>query len=292
MDLGKLARRTKGRQSLQPPIKVRVSVEDHIKACGQGVKWTVKPIYHFPKPVPTRGPSTSFSKQARLRALLKIASIDWQRAEPCLFTTLTYPPELHGVMPNTITRHRSEFWRYIEKHVGRHVPAFWRVEWLPRESGIHAGEIAPHIHLLIYTVPFIAWQDVAIFWMRTINFYGYIRTEIRKAKSKKQAGYYASKYAAKSSGINSLVNVPYLNNLGRQWGILREDCLPKHQKHDCELPKGARTEYARKVALQGLPQHNEYGNESFTLLGPRASVVQEILFGNLLDDMIPGIEDK
>ena len=103
-------------------------------------------------PVPAgrgaRGIITGFSKSSRRRMVDKLMRLDWN-AGKAFFLSLTFH-ESYGLdasrwhLALKLFRLRLEY-RYGERLAG----AIWRLEVLPRKSGIHRGELAPHYHLLL-----------------------------------------------------------------------------------------------------------------------------------------------
>lgn len=225
----------------------------------------------------TKKPVCQFSRQSRLNLLSFFNKMDWTNAAPGIFITLTYPDEVECRKRKLLNLHRHVFWRHVEKHVGRHVPAVWRLEWLPRLSGDKIGEPMPHFHLLVFGVEFIHRSRVNAWWNSTLGHEGYVRTETKRMKNDRQAGYYLSKYLAKVH--SSLVITAYLSKIptGRQWGILRKSIVPMCEKYNVRLENGPFADELRELAALERPQVNAYGTASFTLLGDKAEAVGRVL---------------
>ena len=259
---------------------------DIVTIRGQFLKWKVNDDYFHPPVRRKRNAVWEFSRASRLRIMCYMASLNWKLCYPASFITLTYPDLDHFPYKKERNQHRHEFWRYVETYLGRQVPAIWRVEYPVRKSGKWEGKSYPHYHLMAFGVKWIPWQKVREFWGKALNHDGKLVTEIRRIQNERKAGHYTSKYTAKRSE-SSLVNVAYLNNdSGRHWGIHRKNLLPLHAERVVENPECRRMALARKIALEGRTQLNEWGYESFKLLGPLAQFVAAIIFDGALDDML------
>jgi len=230
-----------------------------------------------------RGFIMGFSKASRFRLIKLLAKIDWQQAEPCLFITLTVPDEVEADKPGFMTRAKTIFWRYVEKHLGRKTAAIWRIEWKDRKSGERKGELFPHAHLMVFNVKWLEYEKVNEWWGKSLRYTGeYLRTETKAMRNPAQAGYYVSKYCAKLDC--SLVNAAYLNkHRGRQWGVLRPSLLPFCEQSKVNIPNSELTEFCRALAEGERPDLFEYGNKSFTMIGPMADRIFALIAESEID---------
>jgi hypothetical protein len=70
------------------------------------------------------------------------------------FVTLTYPDEF-----DKFALYREEYKRHFElvcKRIERRFPGsacLWKLEFMPRKSGVNKGKIAPHFHIFLFGVP-------------------------------------------------------------------------------------------------------------------------------------------
>jgi len=266
---------------LAPPIHWRGEDGDTLEITYQGqfLKWRE---LQEPQPQidpPKRGRVTEFTKASRLRMLSYIAKVDWQANVPCLFITLTYPDSVNIRENYKATQHRSVFWRDLEKGVGHHVPALWRIEWVQRKSGKRKGEYMPHLHVITFREKYISHLDVNKWWRKAIGVKK-VRTETKGMVNERQVGYYVAKYSAKVDD-HSLVNAAYLNNIppGRQWGILRKQLIKLHEKRVLRVKPDEQTDKIKAFGLEGFEWLNAAGTGSFTLLGNRAPQIGDIFFG-------------
>lgn len=230
-----------------------------------------------------RGQVTGFSKASRWRMIQRVAAVNWEQAQPGLFVTLTYPDEIPIQDPYTSNMHRSVFFRYMEKHLGKNVSAFWRMEWKPRLTGMFVGYPYPHFHLIILQVKFVHHASVNSWWRSAIGWADYCRTETKGITNEKAVGAYLSKYCSKPAA--SLVNAAYLNSVppGRQWGILRPNGVPWYQTREITLPDCSIVEDSFEVAANKWEDLLKV-RRSYSLLGPAAAVVSAKIFGrNYLD---------
>jgi len=257
--------------------QILVYVQGNTLVCKQPTLRLNKPV------VPPRVMGSDMTDKSRFNLLKTIHSINWEAKRKCLFCTLTYPE--HGYFGNCREggMHRSQFWRCIERYLGRHVPAFWRIEWEDRKSGRNLGLLWPHVHLLIIGVRYIPYTLVHDSWA-AIQGVPKIVTEIREVKGREDAARYAAKYAAKT-GPGSLVSAPNHNTRprGRQWGVLRKKLLPVEECTGFVINDPALIDEL-KIAIPKLHDYAvQFGNTTFTLLGKSAKVMEGILREKGLD---------
>jgi hypothetical protein len=104
-----------------------------------------------------RGAVSGFSCKARSRMLRLVASLNFEIHPQ--FVTLTYPHE----WDNDPLAWKSDLDTF-GKWLLRAYPAasfIWKLE--PQKRG------APHFHLLVYGIPFLPWQNVAVRWAEIVN---------------------------------------------------------------------------------------------------------------------------
>jgi len=235
--------------------------------------------HHFQYVTPSAGGKrstvTAFTQASRLRLLKNLATFDWPKIENSLFVTLTYPDEEALQSQEQRNRQRYLFHRSLEKEFRRPIPALWRIEWLPRQSGEWQGEVIPHWHYLLFNEPFIPHEFVNDRWKRTIGHDGYCRTEVKAAKQEEAVGMYISKYLGKETVTSSLVYAAYHNIRGRHWGMLRKDLIPKcdaRHYHDLDKEEEA---FLLEFAKKEIPFFPQEGRQSFTLLGKKTTKLIE-----------------
>lgn len=185
---------------------------------------------------PTRGKITRFSKRSRKRMMEAMAKHSFSKSPK--FVTLTFTDEaLQKMIPHlgSIKYALDLLQRRIQRHDSQ-LAHIWRIEWVDRKSGTLKGRIAPHFHLIIDgevrdNKKFHEWLKDA--WMEVLqNWCPNTRKPIvdyEIARSRKHAGYYVSKYVAKTddiwqeieqSGIN-LDCEPFHKHcsvMGKHWG--------------------------------------------------------------------------
>lgn len=164
-----------------------------------------------------RGTVSEFSRASRKRLMELFASIDKRGQQLPLFITLTYPgkPELwEHFTPDDWKRHLDNFCKRLQRAYS-HSTIIWRLEFQTRG--------APHYHLLLFGVPFVAADWVARAWWEVVGSgdpdHLQAGTEVRRCRSWRQAGAYVSKYLAKAGECP--VDFP-----GRFWGIRGRQFLP------------------------------------------------------------------
>ncbi len=190
-----------------------------------------------------RGEIIEFSAAARRRMLVTLNSIDRSRIEKPFFVTLTW----HDCWPEHSadrTRQLDALIKRLEVVFGQ-FPFIWRVEWKPRLSGAREGEMAPHLHLLVflpattvvggylprkqreYAAEMRLRNRVAFAWNEIVAAgddahlnVGLRRKSCELVKTWRGANAYAAKYMAKLESF-----VPGSAGIGRNWGIRRKGLL-------------------------------------------------------------------
>lgn len=161
----------------------------------------------------TRGVVHGFSRQSRGRLLKTLAKLNRQAVSRALFVTLTYPLS-ESVSFSSSKRHLEEFARRLGKAFVR-CGVIWRME-LQKNGQIH-------YHLIVVGARFIPHDWVRRCWASVI-YRGdkdrYVRTEVRRVASFKEALGYAAKYAAK------LPDDEAIDTEGRVWGIYGRRHIP------------------------------------------------------------------
>ena len=241
-------------------------------------------VYRSRKP---RGRITSFSRRSRFRMFKMIATIDWSNAMKGLFVTLTFPDECWPHKAVDRMRWLAEWFRRMERYAGRPMSAIWRCEWVERKSGIHRGNVLPHFHLIIFDVQYLPWAKVRSEWCSTIGAHGYVRTETKRLRSKKDHGVYVAKYAAKLPDSSSLVNVSYSRIDGKHWGYHRGKGLPRYNGWYFEDISLANVQVLRDIADSELPWYDIAADAGFCLIGTIGEKLAKACLDLLLDSETP-----
>jgi hypothetical protein len=170
----------------------------------------------------------------------------------------------------------------MEKYLGREMPAAWRVEWVPRKSGLYTGDPFPHWHLLIFTIGFIPYEEINLMWRKAIGYDGYTRTDIRRVDEKGCTQMYMAKYIDKNAVPLSLVIAAYQSKPGRAYGWLRKEKIPRHPEQLFTDLTDAQRACLIDMASERLPLVSDDYETSFTLLGDGVRDVLEILTDDAL----------
>lgn len=167
-----------------------------------------------------RGDVLGFSSASRRRLMRTIASME--RAERPVFVTMTYPDVFSDSM---------DVWKRdidtFGKRLARKFPEggfVWRIEFKVRKTGISAGKLAPHFHLLVYGARFnrlLKWVSRA--WWRVVgsgdgnHLLAGTRVELIYSQGgiMRYVGKYVAKVATYPEGWR-----------GRAWGIVGRKNLP------------------------------------------------------------------
>lgn len=250
-----------------------------IRLQGQLLTWKDRSKAMPPDTGKCRGRVYGFSRDSRLRMMKTIATIDWEKAKPVLFLTVTYPDECGEQTNKTVGVHRAVLWRYIEKYLKKQTCCIWRIEWKPRLSGVYESELMPHLHFLILNTRWIDKDDVKVMWGKAINYDGIPVTWIEEADEEDTTAFYVAKYCEKA-GLSVLDNAAYHNTpSGRQWGILRKELVPFCPEYKVIVPVCQLIDDIKDVATSGWVSTKIAGFSSFTLFGRRATETGEKIFG-------------
>lgn len=165
-------------------------------------------------PTGKRGRITTFSRKSRSRMFKCFGKTNKALLSKSLFVTLTYP----RIFPTDSDTFKAHFhaWRQRLTRTFPNAGAIWRLEFQKRG--------APHFHLLVVGIPFIAkewvsrsWYEIAGGGDRANLKYG---TRIERITGSKKASQYVAKYAAKLPDSSGLTDFP-----GRLWGVIRRTAL-------------------------------------------------------------------
>jgi len=231
-----------------------------------------------------------------------LARLDFQRAGFVCFVTLTYPDRDGPPSAETSERDRCTFLKRIRRRYPI-ASALWRREWEPRESGEFIGVGYPHYHLLCFGLPFVPYEVVNEWWRETLDYDGYVRTEIKAIQQWRKAVYYVAKYMAKvpaskaagdgpgtvrevpdqpggeaasslvystkvtgdSGGTEEEAVAPAGTPIGRSWGIFNRKDLPFAECKTVRVEPGEWLSQAKEMAQCVWSRVGEYSNCGFTL---------------------------
>lgn len=159
-----------------------------------------------------------------------------------LFVTLTCPggTPAHWVpyarrLKRDLETFLKRFWRLEKWGWGPGAFVIWKLE--PQERG------APHIHLLMFNVPYLEHETVARWWHEIVGSgdVDHLRagTQVEGTRTWARAGYYISKYMGKGTGafISEKYRGAYTaeetaavldlwRNPGRFWGVRHREHMP------------------------------------------------------------------
>ncbi len=170
-----------------------------------------------------RGNVGGFSKGSRKRCLQTLGSIDKTGSAPPLFVGLTYPGDHWPDDPAQWAQDLENFYARLCRHRSwANIAIIWRKE--PQKRG------APHFHLFIFGLEFLAWQWVGATWADITGGNPKTCSDVEKLRSWRGAMFYASKYMAKvadddAGGFTTATGTP-LTEVGRHWGVMGRKHLP------------------------------------------------------------------
>jgi len=242
----------------------------------KGAALIYKTSHHFAIPVTAkkRNPITQFSRASRLRFLKYLAGIEWSKLHYGHFLTFTFPDPRAEEHYETRTRWRAELLRRMERHVGRLLCGLWRWEFMPRKTGMRKGQSCPHLHLVMFDLPFISYNWCRKTWREVIGFNAYVDFQGEQIPSGQNASYYIAKYAAKVSDPSSLGICAYLRTPGRFWGPIREDIIPRFDIVWAREPTEAEMEILLEFARECIPWQDKKSDRGFCLFGGFAKAME------------------
>lgn len=221
-----------------------------------------------------RGEIKVFSKASRRRVLRLVATM--KRTEISIFATMTYPDNFER-NPKKVKKHLDNFFKRLLRKCPDAI-ILWRLEPKQRKSGINAGEIAPHFHLLIWNVDYKNLRE----WIPQ-NWYGVVGsgdekhlaagTRVERVRSSRGVLFYTAKYICKSDSY-------VMAGWGRYWGVVNRDMLQTIQGKETEIEiddataktilrymqRKASEVYNRKGKFVGTRKFPKWGYK-FTLIG-------------------------
>ena len=242
----------------------------HVEIQGSCVKVTVTGK-NVVMPKKTKGCQCGpFSKGAMMRMLRYMNRIDWKQIDHALFITLTYPDQVAFERKDERNQHRYLFMRYVEMKLGKHVATIWRCEWKIRKTGEFAGCVAPHFHVIIPNVQYLAFADVNEYWRLAIGGPQQVATDVRRVTGHQGALRYLAKYVGKDNYLDKLV---YLNNgveVGRSWGVTRKHLIPMSPIRVSRPLTDAERDRVQLAGTNKLRWYDPTDEVGFTLLGDEA----------------------
>lgn len=246
-----------------------------ISLCKTGYKRTIEQEQK-------RGVVVEFSARARSRRLRRIAEVNWRLVGESSFITLTYPDEVSDHTMSERKTHRYLFNRWLCKTIGRPLGCFWRVEWLPRQSGNFIGQLRPHMHLLYLNTPKICWLRAMAKWMTIIGVKRFTQVNIKPLEIAEAVSVYVAKYTAKEASTLLLDDVPKRNRTGRHAGELRKSLIPTHDKKVVSDIEEYLVIKLKQRANELLWWYDVKWDDGFTLLGSDAEELIKELEENYL----------
>jgi hypothetical protein len=135
------------------------------KACTDGALCEIKPpslsLQQTVRATSTkRGKIKGFSRGSRGRLLKTVGRLR-QDVLP-VFVTLTYPDDF-PVTPERWQRDLAALWRRIKRQWPE-AAAIWKKEFKRRKSGVNAGKVAPHYHMMLWAAQLVAQEEAD--WIR------------------------------------------------------------------------------------------------------------------------------
>lgn len=184
--------------------------------------------------IPKRGKVLEFSRRSRRRLMTSLAIVDQDQAGLPSMLSLTYPDEgvPWPIPEGKVKRDLGVLRLRFERRYGKR-PILWRRETQTRKSGSHRGDLAPHVHALVWgTVPTREDREwISRTWYEIVGSGEpkHLRagTQWFQPESWRGTLAYVSKYHAKLSDVPTV---------GRSWGYWWRELLPVKLISD-EIPQ-------------------------------------------------------
>lgn len=248
--------------------KAHISPRVKIYKDGSLIK-CAKNVSQIPVGGGRRGSVKTFSRGSRLRMKYTLGKV--KRSAIPLFCTFTYPDGF-PVDFDIWARHID----LLRKRLARRGwGAGWRKEFKKRKSGVNAGKVAPHFHLLIWGAKYaevLFWANKA--WYEIVGSedirHKNAGTRIETIRSKRGAVGYVGKYVTKEEqqDIDAFMEENEVNSLGRMWGLINADKIPWSDCEEIELdvPEAnylmrLMRRYMKMKKRKGLPAVNMLCND-------------------------------
>jgi len=145
-----------------------------------------------------RGEVRGFSRASRKRMLDRLNQVPVDLLSSALFLTLTFPDEFPEIAES------KRMLAAFVKRLRRRWPecsGVWRLERTVRASGSNIGELAPHFHILLFSVPWIRAEWLARSWFEVVGSgdgrHFRAGTSVERCRSRRGAMHYAAKYMTK-----------------------------------------------------------------------------------------------
>jgi len=179
----------------------------------------VRRRYSQPKPNPyqsPRGAIREFSRKSRTRLQQTLCAMPKRHVGTgVLFITLTYPSSYPGQW--RLWKRQLDTWVKRLRRRWPRAAGLWKLE--PQKRG------APHFHLLVVGVPFIAKQWVSASWYEVVGSQDARHlaagTQVQLARSHRGVIAYAAKYTAKRQELPD----DWQDGVGRWWGVFNREGL-------------------------------------------------------------------
>lgn len=256
---------------------------ESISWCGSVLVWKSKRKPKHQIGPGKKKPIYEFSRASRFNLLKALSRIDWPAVLPALFVTTTYPDSADCQEYTETSKHRYLFHRSLEKRFDRKLPCVWRKEWKPRKSGSNLRMLFPHFHWLFFNTSFIAHQHINEAWASTIGEQVYVVTDVDRVRTVEDVAPYVAKYVSKD--LFSCLFAIYHNSYqpGRPWGKLRKEYIKNCTQMDVRIPESEALGRIKQEFRGPRIQRLNPASDSFTLLGPQAEALGQLIFEDFLD---------
>lgn len=234
-----------------------------------------------------RGTIKGFSRASRLRMLKFVATLDWPAIRHGVFLTLTFPDSRARCGKAERNQYRHTFFRAMENHLGSEIGALWRCEWMVRKTGKYVGKLAPHFHLVIPGVRFIAKDKVKDLWRKSLGVNHYVSAWIDSLQTKRKQAVYIAKYCAKEIDASVLDCDAYLNTGGRHWGYHRKHLIPQCERRDYFPLPDRVAEDLRRTASWNLTDYRMETDPGFSLFGEKGQQLADAMEKMAIDGGSP-----
>lgn len=200
-----------------------------------------------------RGAVNGFTADTRRRLMYDLNKISSDTLP--VYTVLTFPDEYYPNNTNGLAM--RIILKRFKMRIMRNYPqagSIYRREFEDRKSGLHIGEVFPHINILTWGVDQLEFREwVKLNWWEVC---GQLSEDHLKAgtytkviESRRQMFYYMSKYIAK-------VDARGLPNFGKWWGYINKAGIPFTDPVEFELNDHQAKKLVRYVKRKGKIKRN------------------------------------
>jgi hypothetical protein len=224
-------------------------------------------------PPAKRGTCRGFTEASRLRLMRRLARLDIPHGIRSTFATLTWRDEWGIPSYPVLTAARDAWVKARERDLGRPIAMIWRIEWMPRLTGVMRGCCLPHHHIIQYDVPWQSQERMRAEWRRANHEDDEAWIFLREIWGMTGIQAYVAKYVAKRESSGHLAYLSYLakDQIGRPWGIRRPELLGWGERREWVIPDDEVCHDIRRMAKEEYAGVGDDTQIGYTVFGRRGA---------------------